>query len=327
MNYYRANFFQRAEIKPAAYDEERFHEFLAAYTDSLNTSFRTCWQDGYFHPGMILSPLNDVDVRISDGSMNSSDSEFSWGAVKPISLSSEDDRSFSNVEEGEEVEEVASDSIQRTTFPSVEKENEFFLSTFMIREQIKEIYRKIPKEYGLSQPKSYQHPKCSSFNSLYSNVGVTGFMGPFFAESHVNHELSLLEYPFTYAHELSHLLGISSEAEANLWAYTVCTQSENPFIRFSGYFGLFSYVWSNTRFLLSSFEFDKWESSVPSEVMAAFHHKQLYWSMRYNETLGDLQSALYTFYLKRNRIASGQRNYSQVIGLLLSLPNFRVEWK
>lgn len=269
MNYYRFNFFQRAEVHPVAYDEVCFQQFLAAYTDSLKITFEMYEKE--------------------QGS-----SSVSKLAASRLLL----------VDQGVEATGV---------------------SVARIQNQIKEVFARVPANYGLALPESYQHPKCSSFNSLYSQVGVLGFMGPFFAESHVNHELSELEYPFTYAHELSHLLGISSEAEANFWAYTVCTQSDDSFIRFSGYFGLFSYVWSNARYLLSPDQFEEWKQSIPSEIVDAFYRVHAYWSMRYNQTLGEAQSVMYNFYLKRNRIAAGQKNYAQVIGLLLSLPNYQLE--
>ena len=272
MNYYRSSFFTRAEVRPAKYDEVRFHQFLEEFTDSLHASFRIYRKDERFASFHVLAPLSEVSAD------KSSSTSGNGGGV----------------------------------------------STDSIQDEIKALYRLVPSKYGLTMPQSYQHPKRSSFNSLYSNVGVLGFMGPFFAESHMNGELSTLEYPFTYAHELSHLLGVSSEAEANLWAYTVCTHSKDDFIRFSGYFGLFTYVWSNARYLLPTSDFEKWEASIAPEIMAAFHHTHGYWSMRYNRTLGDMQSALYTFYLKRNRISSGQRNYAQVVGLLLSLPDSRI---
>lgn len=66
-------------------------------------------------------------------------------------------------------------------------------------------------------------------------VGVTGSMGPFFCEFTLNGDLLPSQYPATYAHELAHLLGITSEAEANFYAYQVCTRSQVQAIRFSGY--------------------------------------------------------------------------------------------
>ena len=86
-----------------------------------------------------------------------------------------------------------------------------------IEQKIKPVYAEVPDKYGLTRPESFQHPKQSFCNALYSGVGVLGYMGPFFDESHVNHELLPVQLPFTYAHELAHLLGVSSEAEANFW--------------------------------------------------------------------------------------------------------------
>ncbi len=199
------------------------------------------------------------------------------------------------------------------------------ISRSYVQHEIKSIFRKVPSRYGLCKPQNYQRPKRSSFNELYSNVGVLGFMGPFFAESHINLELTVLEYPFTYAHELSHLLGVSNEAEANLWAYVVCTQSQHPFIKLSGYVGLLSYVRSNVYGLLPSSEVDKWEASVAPEILASFYRVHAYWALRYNPVLGNIQSSMYEFYLKRNKISSGQKNYAQVVGMLLSLPKFTVQ--
>ena len=53
----------------------------------------------------------------------------------------------------------------------------------------------------------------------FSMVGVTGSMGPFFCEFTLNGDLLPPQYPATYAHELAHFLGITSEAEANFYAY------------------------------------------------------------------------------------------------------------
>lgn len=40
MNYFRDSFFERAEVTPCSYDEQRFKQFLAVYTDSLNSTYK-----------------------------------------------------------------------------------------------------------------------------------------------------------------------------------------------------------------------------------------------------------------------------------------------
>ena len=82
-------------------------------------------------------------------------------------------------------------------------------------------------------------------------------MAPFFCEFTLNGDLLPHDYPATYAHELAHLLGITSEAEANFYAYQVCTRSSVPEIRFSGYYSVLGHVMGNARRLLPEEEYQK----------------------------------------------------------------------
>lgn len=192
-----------------------------------------------------------------------------------------------------------------------------------LHRHIKQLYRTVPSRFGLAVPYDFQHPKYTCFNILYSKVGVLGYMGPFFAESHVNRELLPVQYPFTYAHELSHLLGISSEAEANYWAYQICTRSHRSFVRYSGYFGILPYVIFNARMLLGESDYQAWINTLRPEVIAQLKAERAYWDERYSQMLGKIQSAVYEFYLKGNRISDGQKNYAEVVGMLLALPAIR----
>ena len=100
---------------------------------------------------------------------------------------------------------------------------------------IKERYSSVPDYFGLSKAKNWQHPKKLIFNPLYTAVGVGGYIGPFFGETHLNADLFPQQQPSSYAHELSHLLGVSNEDEANFWAYRICSNSDIPAVKYSGY--------------------------------------------------------------------------------------------
>ena len=194
------------------------------------------------------------------------------------------------------------------------------LSKNEIHEKIKETYQKVPKKFGLTVPQKYQKPKYSLVNRLYSKVGVLGYMGPFFDESHVNHELFPSQYPFVYAHELSHLLGTSSEAEANFWAYQICIRSKNHFIEYCGYLGLFPYIATDARRILSNAEFKEWIQHIHPDIVQEIQKENRYWDMQYSQLIGSIQNRLYDWYLKNNRIPSGKKTYGEVVGMLLSLP-------
>lgn len=187
--------------------------------------------------------------------------------------------------------------------------------------EVKNIYQKFPKHFGLGKAYSFQHPKQSLMDGLYSAVGVLGYMGPFFAESYINPQMKA--DAFTYAHELSHWLGISSEAEANFWAYQTCIRSSVPDVRYQGYFGLLPYVLVNAAGLLNEDDFRKWTEAIRPEVKEHYRLLHKYRQGLYNPAIGKIQETVYNWYLKSNRISSGQKNYAEVVGMILSLPE---EW-
>ena len=185
--------------------------------------------------------------------------------------------------------------------------------------EVKEYYSGVPERFGLAEPKPWQRPKRLIFSRLYSGVGVLGFVGPFFNEIQVNADVPPVEYPFTYAHELSHLLGVSSEAEANYWAFKACVASAEPAFRYAGLQSLLPQVWSSARRTLPEEEFRAWTESLRPEVVAALQSEQDYWAALYSPLIGRIQHRLYDHFLKGNNIPSGTANYNEVIQIILSL--------
>ena len=183
---------------------------------------------------------------------------------------------------------------------------------------IKGKFSEIPKEYGLSLPQKWHKPKNLLFNKLYSSVGVAGYIGPFFSEIQVNEDVLPGQKPFSYAHELSHLLGVSNEDEANFWAYRTCRSSEIQSVRYSGYFSLLPYVLSNASRVLDPEEYKAYQHSIRPEILQQLIDQQNYWKSKYNKTLGKIQSRIYDAMLKGNKVSSGTKNYMQVIDLIIA---------
>ena len=204
------------------------------------------------------------------------------------------------------------------SFTSVEK-----IDQAVVAEEVKKGYRDIAASYGLVRPGGYLHPKPMLIPSLMSGVGVLGYMGPFFTEYNLNPNLLPVQYPFTYAHEMAHVLGISNEAEANLYGFLVCSRSKDPEIRFSAYFALLPYVLGNVYQLLSEEEFEQWKETISPEVKKAYNDKVAYWQALYSPTIGEIQETAYNWFLKGNNIPSGRKNYSEVVALLMAVNKFR----
>lgn len=189
-----------------------------------------------------------------------------------------------------------------------------------IEDKIFSGYRVIAPEFGLVRLRLGEVFPAKNMLSSYgmSLVGVTGYMGPFFSEYHLNKGLLTVEYPFTYAHELAHRLGIAGESEANFYAYLVCTADDTPEIRFSGYFSLLGYVAGNARRLMDEVQYKEFYDSINPEIIALYKYHLNYWRSKYSPWIGKIQNSLYDFYLKGNQVSSGVKNYSEVIGLLMS---------
>ncbi len=193
-----------------------------------------------------------------------------------------------------------------------------YVSPEEIKEAVHKFYASLPEDAGLAQPRKWQEPKEFVFTSLYSGVSVSGSMAPFTGESLLNADLCDLERPFTYAHEFSHLMGVSSEAEANYWAYRFCTESDSPALKYSGYYSLFPYVLGNAS-ILGAEEYRAWVAGIRPEVLEQFRERQAFWESKESPVVNAVQTMLYDAFLKGNRISDGTRNYSQVISLILSL--------
>lgn len=183
---------------------------------------------------------------------------------------------------------------------------------------IKERYSSVPDHYGLSKAKSWQHPKKLLFNRLYTAVGVGGYIGPFFGETHLNADLLPQQKPSSYAHELSHLLGVSNEDEANFWAYQICRNSDIPAVKYSGFYSLLPYVLSNASRVLNEDEYKEYVLSIRPEVRQQLADQQNFWKSKYSRTLGKIQSVIYDSMLKANKIPSGTKNYNQVVELIIA---------
>ena len=188
-----------------------------------------------------------------------------------------------------------------------------------VRKVVRKGYQAMPERFGLLAPDAYLRPKPMLFSRLMSGVGVTGYIGPFFIEYHLNGQLLPIQYPATYAHELAHVLGISNEAEANLYSYWVCTNAAEPEIRLSGYLSLLPYVLGNAYAVMDEADFKAWSQKIRPEVKALYNEKVEYWHSLYNPWIGEAQETLYNFFLKGNKISSGTKNYSEVIALLIAL--------
>ncbi len=212
--------------------------------------------------------------------------------------------------------ETYMDSLNASWIPVEEIDRE------VVREAVLEGYLALPSRFGLAVPDVRLHPKTMLFSRLMSGVGVTGYMGPFFTEFHLNGQLLPVQYPATYAHEMAPVLVLYNEPEANLYGYLICTGSSVPAIRFSGYFPSLSYVLGNAYAALDTDSFEAWKNGLRPEIKDLYNKKVAYWRSLYSPLIGEVQDVVYDLFLKGNKIPTGTANYSEVIALLIALEGY-----
>lgn len=188
-----------------------------------------------------------------------------------------------------------------------------------LENDIKDFFSSVPGFYELAKPHSWQHPKRIICNRFYSYVGVMGFMAPLFSESCLNADILPFDYPFIYAHEYAHILGVSNEAEANWWAFHACAGSKNPKVRYSAYKGIVQHVLINARGLLDEQRFTSLQSSLRPEVIEDLQKTHNHWEALRSPILDEIQSKIYDSFLKSNNVEAGLKNYTLVMGLLINI--------
>ncbi len=191
--------------------------------------------------------------------------------------------------------------------------------TSALESDIRDFYSDKVSAYGYTQLHRWQHVKKPLLNRLYSAVSVLGFVGPFFCESQVNLDLLDYEYPYTAAHEMGHLAGVTSEAEASYWGFAFCRDAQNAAVRYSGYLAILPYVASNARALLPQQEYETWSVSLCEKAKADYNNSRTYWMGKRVAWISKLQNWFYNLYLKSNGISEGVKDYSGVVSMIMTM--------
>ena len=110
-----------------------------------------------------------------------------------------------------------------------------------MNDKLMDAYSSTAEKYDfLSHFSSRLKPVMLSYPMSYTHI--TGIYTFFTGEANLNVHFPDYTLPYTAAHELSHQRGIAREDEANFMAFLVCLESDDAYIRYSGYLNLYEYV-------------------------------------------------------------------------------------
>ena len=158
------------------------------------------------------------------------------------------------------------------------------------------------KPVVLSEPWSYTH--------------ITGVYTYFTGEANINVNFPDYTIPFTAAHELAHQRGIAREDEANFVAFLVCINSDDPYIRYSGYLNMYEYV-SSALYAADPEAFRQVRDKLPTAVRLEMTAYSKFFDKYRDNVVANVSQAVNDTYLK-SQGTQGTRSYGMVTDLAVA---------
>ena len=179
------------------------------------------------------------------------------------------------------------------------------LSLQDIASEVKKAYGIVTDSYFASHFGAVK-PMLSSF--IYREFQITGVTFSPLAEANIDTMIPTGDIPFTVAHELAHTKGVMREDDANILAFYVCLNSENPLLRFSAYnryfylintMGSKTYLTDEERTHLVTIDpaFDKYD-----------RYERKYW--KEHDLLKHIGDFINNLYIKSSGVEEGTSSYS-----------------
>ena len=152
--------------------------------------------------------------------------------------------------------------------------------------------------------------KPTSLGYMLNYLGIQGYYNPLSGEAHFNRFIPIFMHPFVVSHEMAHQAGIAAEDDANLLAYVIGTESQDPAFRYSAYFNLFVYAYSDLR---------TQDSVIANNIYAGLNQQSKNDidtlranNRRYRSKFRRFTSSLYDDYLRFHGQRDGIQTYNDV---------------
>lgn len=175
-------------------------------------------------------------------------------------------------------------------------------------------YKNLAHPLKINYPLGKRRAKKITISSFFAKAGISGYYGPFFNEVHVNSYILPVEYPFVLAHEKAHQFGITNEAEANFYAWLVCTKSKSKQLQYSANLHILRY------FLYQGYQLEEYPEIIAKLDDRVKKDMQLVsenWKNLRNEKIDKVASKANDIYLKSNKIEKGIQEYQGVLKFVM----------
>ncbi len=166
----------------------------------------------------------------------------------------------------------------------------------------------------VNYPNGSRRIKNISFSDFFAKASILGYYGPFFNEVHVNSYLSVWDIPIVTAHEMSHQLGITSEGEANFYAWMITVNSDDRFANYSGWLYALGFFLYQSKDLENRKELIE---TIRPEVVEDYKARRKYWQRLRSEKIDNAARKVNDAYLKSNNVKKGIADYGNMVQLII----------
>ncbi len=185
-----------------------------------------------------------------------------------------------------------------------------------MNDKLMDAYRSLCEKYGFLQKlNSNIKPVMISVGMSYAHL--TGIYTFFTGESNLNIDFPDYTLPFTAAHELAHQRGIARENEANFIAFLACVESDDPYLRYSGYLNLYEYV-VTALYSADKAVYKNVRSYLPECANGEMRAYSAFYDKYRNSEAGKVNNAVNNAYLQANGATAGTKSYGMVVDLAVA---------
>lgn len=165
-------------------------------------------------------------------------------------------------------------------------------------------------------PRAAARVKPVMLSEVMSYMHITGVYSFFTGEANLNVGFPDYTLPATAAHELAHQRGIAREDEASFLSFLVCTGSDDPYVRYSGYMMAYEYV-SSALWKADSTLYYEATDALSDEVRGELTAYRAFFEKYENSVAGDISSSINDSYLQ-SQGTPGVRSYGMVVDLVVA---------
>ena len=146
---------------------------------------------------------------------------------------------------------------------------------------------------------------------------IVGIFIPFTMEANYNTCDTPESIGHNICHELSHLTGFMREDEANFVAYLACRESDDLYLRFSGYHAALNHLLNAYYPEVEYEEYISVYSLVHPVIKEHNRNASEFWS-KYNTPVAEVSNAINDTYLKINNQTDGTKSYGRMVDLVIA---------